>query len=474
MKKRHLVLAATLGLMVAMVIPQTVNGQSNIMYGSTRNPHMNATNPAFIPSHSRAYLSLPGANINFSSPLAYSSIFQYDTADSKTYINANNILDTLTNGEKMRFGTNVQVAGLGIDFGKVFLTVSGEAKVDMGFELPSGLVTFLNEGNYNHTGDNVLELLNGDLVNARVYGEAAVGLGIRLTDRLTVGARGKMLLGYMDISNAGSSLTIATAPDYSSLTATLDLDMNYAGVLDVTTDENGKRTFSITSYTPQNYGFNFDFGARYETDLFEISASVLDLGPGIHWTDNIRKIVSARENNSFTFTGLDVSDVMQGGSIDSSFANRLIDSLKTLTEYKFVEGGEDYWTTIPTKVNLGGMLHVSEGFSAGLLFHGEIERGVVKEGDVVKTKNTGFYSRTSLLARLNLHDWVEVVASASVLSSNDTWNWFNPGVGVTVTPFRAIQIYAFIDYISNIYIVDAKQLNVSLGLNMFFGTATKD
>lgn len=459
--------------LAALAIPQTANAQSNIMYGSTRNPQMNAANPAFFPNNSRVYLSLPAANISLSSPLAYSSIFKYDSTDQKTYINANSILDTLANGEQIRLGTNINAIGLGLDFGKFFLTLSTQAKVDFGFGMPKGLVTFISEGNYNHTGSDVIELLDGNLIGARVYGEGALGLGLRLNDNLTVGARVKLLIGYLDLSNAGSSLTLATAPDYSSMTADLNLNMNYTSAFDITTDTvNNTTSVNVRTYMPKNYGVNFDLGARYATDLFEVSASIVDFGPGIHWSDGIKRIVSARENNTFTFSGVDVSSLMQGGTLDSTYTQELIDSLKSLTDYKTIDGGEAYWTAIPTKVNLGGMFHITQGVSAGLLFHGEFDRGLVKVGDVFKTKTVGFYSRTSALARVNIHDWVEVVASASVLTNNGSWNWFNPGIGVTLTPLRTLQVYAFLDYISNIYVIDAKNLNLSVGLNLFFGSSS--
>lgn len=476
MRKRSLISILAVAVVVIMAsIPANGNAQSNIMYGSTRNPLMNSANPAFFPNHSRVYLALPGANIDFSSPLAYSSIFQYDSAAGKTFINANSILDTLANGDKIRFGTNIHAFGLGWNFDKFFITLSAQAKADMGFGMPQGLVTFLNEGNYGHTGDDVIELLDGNLISLRVYGEAALGFGIRLGENLTVGARAKFLMGFLDLSNAGSSLTLTTAPDYSTLTADLNLNMNYTSTFDIVTDSaTGNRSVNINSYTPKNYGVNFDLGARYENDLFEVSASIIDLGPGIHWTEGIKKIVSARENNTFVFSGADVSDYMQGGTIDSNYSQMLIDSLSSLAEYKTIDGGEAYWTAIPTKVNVGGMFHFTPGFSAGLLFHGEFERGLVKVGEVFENKTVGFYGRTSLIARVNIHDWVEVVAAASVITSNDTWNWFNPGLGLTLTPFRAIQIYSFIDYISNQYIVDAKHINVSFGLNLFLGSSSAD
>ena len=472
--KRRSILTVTLALMaVAVFLPLNVKAQtSSILYGSSRNPLMNSVNPAFFPSNSRVYISLPGVNTNFVSPLAYSSIFQYDSTENKTFINANNILDTLSDNGAMRLGLNVHAVGLGLNFNRFFLTFSTQAKVDVGFSMPQGLITFLNEGNYGHVGDDYIELLDGQLLTARVYGEAALGFGMNINDNLTIGARAKLLVGYFDLSTAGSSARLYTAEDYSSITGVMDLRLNNTSALEVVTDEvTGEKTYKIKSYMPKNYGINLDLGVRYATDLFEVSASIIDFGPGIHWNDNVLQIVSAREDNSFTFSGVDVSTMMSGGHLDSAYAQTLIDSLMALTETKTVDGS-DYWTSTPTKVNVGGMFHFTSGFSAGLHFHGEFDRGLTKVGEVFKTKTTGFYSNTSLLARLNLYDWVEIVASASVITNNGKWNWFNPGVGVTLTPFRSFQVYAFLDYISNIYLIDAKQFNISVGLNLFLGSSS--
>lgn len=467
-----------LGLLLAvlMVVPGMANAQSSsLLYGSSRNPQETMTNPAFFPRNSSGYLSLPTVSLGFNSPLAYSSIFHYDSTDDKTHINLNNMLDTMANGEKLRLGVGVLPIGLGLNFNKFFITLSSQAKVDVRFGLPSGIVTFLNEGNYGHTGDDAIELLNGDLISARVYGEAALGFGYRINDRLTVGARVKLLAGLLDLSNGGSSMTLVTAPDYSSMTANLNLNLNYAGLMSINYDSvSGKTNMDFNAGMPKSLGFNFDLGARYATDLFEVSGSILDLGPGIHWKDNIRKVVSAHENNSFTFSGVDVSTYLQGGTLDSTFTQMLLDSLKALTDYKVIDDGSgDYWTSIPTKVNLGGMFHPTSWASVGLMFHGEFERGLVKVGDVFKTKTVAFYSRTSLVARVGYKDWIEFVASASVISNKNNWDWFNPGLGLTLTPMRTLQIYVFLDYISNIYLVDAKNINLSLGINLLFGKSNQ-
>ncbi|MBQ6955624.1 MAG: hypothetical protein IJP80_03310 [Bacteroidales bacterium] len=466
MRNSRIRIAFLATLAALLCLPVVTNAQSSLMYGSSRNPLMNSQNPAFFPSRSKGYVTLPNFNISLNSPVSLNSLATYDAQQDKTIINANNLLDTLSS-DNFRLGLNIVPFGFGVNLKKIFFTFSTQVKTQFALGIPQGIVTFLNEGNYNHTGDDVVELINGNFINATVYGEAALGAGYRVNDNIIVGLRVKGLMGILDLSNGGSSLTLRTSPDYKTLTANLDLDMNFTMPGELKRDADSNVTgIEIKNYTPKNYGVSFDLGARYVTDLFEVSASVLDLGPGIKWTEGIHKVVSKNENNSFTFTGMDISDAMHGGQIDTGFAQMLIDTLKTLGEYKIIDGGDPYWTSIPTKINLGGMFNINEYFSTGLHFHGEFERGLVKDGDEFKSKLTGFFTRTSLLGRANVKDWMEFIISASVLQSHGNWDWFNPGAGLTLTPFRTLQLYLFVDYISALPIVDAKQVNLTFGLNV--------
>lgn len=463
--------------LLASALFETQAQTSSVLYGASRNPHMNSVNPAFFPSNSSLYLSLPSANVNLNSPLAYSDIFQYDSTQQITYINANNILDSLQSDGRLRFATNVHAVGMGLRLGKTFVTLSSQAKLDVGLGIPEGLVTFVNEGNANNAGDGkYLELLDGELLTLRAYGEIAVGLGhtfdISMDGKLTLGGRAKMLVGYYDLSTAGSSLRLYTGEDYSSLTADVNLMINNTSAVPFLKDENGNVTgidYSNINYFPNNRGVGFDLGARLELGFLDFSLSVLDFGPGIHWQDGVQQIVSARDTNMFTFTGLDITGLVQSGKIDSTYTSALVDSLRSLAEYTTVDG-EAYWTAIPTKLNVGAMMHVTQGLTVGLLFHGQFNRGLVKLDDVFKTKVTGFSSNTTVMARLNILDWVELVGCASMLTNNGRYSWFNPGFGVTLTPLRVFQVYAMMDYISNQYIVDTKNLNVTVGLNLLFGS----
>jgi hypothetical protein len=457
--KRILIIATLL----LTLLPATLKAQSsNLLYGSSRNPLMNSVNPAFFPNSTRLFISLPNINMDFTSPVSYSDVFSFDPETQRGIINANQVLDNITNN-RLFMNLNVHPLGIGLKVGGLFVTASLQSKTNISFGVPQGLTTLITEGNVKNLGpDNPLELIDNDFVSILSYAEGAVGVGLKVGKHMTLGARAKMLVGVADISNAGSSVKLTTAEDYSSLTADMNLSYHCASVLHFYYDS-ATNKYNFTHPTdvesvPKNYGYALDLGFRYTTELFELTGSIIDLGKGIHWEDGIQRVVSRNGNKQIVFEGVDISNIMQGGQMDVNVLNDLIDSLKQMTEFDFVDEDEsNYWTTVPTKVNLGGMLHLSKGLSAGILFHGEF----INKGDV--------HSNTALLARINLADWIELIASTSVVTVNDQWNWINPGFGLTLTPLRKIQVYTFVDYISDTHVIDAKRFNMSFGLNLLLG-----
>lgn len=456
---RALALTMVLALTVGSLQAQT----STLLYGSKRNPLTNQTNPAFYPSNNSFYMTLPGLNVDIKSPLSYGSVVTFNDSLQRTEINLNSILDTLKDDGRLRMGLNIHAVGMGFRVKNTFVTFSSGVKSNVGLGVPSGLAEFVNEGNTGHVGDDYMELLDGELLSAMLYGEYALGAGHKfsglLGGDLSVGARAKLLLGYYNITTDGSSLRLYTAEDYSSITAQADLCITMASAVDFDAG------FAMGNLLPNNRGVGFDFGLRYEWNRFDFSASVLDFGPGITWNDNVKQVVSP--STSFTFEGVDLNGFFTGDDSSSVF-QAIVDSLRTIIDTSMREG-QPYKTAIPTKLNLGAMVNIVPCLDAGVLFHGQWNRGLVKVDDVFKTKTTGFSSNTTVLVRLNVHDWLEVSACASVITNNGKTDWFNPGFGMTLTPGRAFQMYCMMDYTSSMYVIDCKNFNLILGVNLMIG-----
>ena len=133
---------------------------------------------------------------------------------------------------------------------------------------------------------------------------------------------------------------------------------------------------------------------------------------------------------------------------------------------------EDYWFSIPTKINFGASFNFAKMLRAGLLLHGQFDRGLLSKKnkldlgpDVINT----FRFNTTLSFGANLFNWFEVTAGTSFVYDGNKFNFFNPGVGLVFTPGTAIQLYLIGDYVSSIYLVQAKSFNVKFGVNLLFG-----
>ena len=83
-------------------------------------------------------------------------------------------------------------------------------------------------------------------------------------------------------------------------------------------------------------------------------------------------------------------------------------------------------------------------------------------------KNTFRYNATLSLG-VNLFNWAELTVGSSIVYDGSKIQPFNPGLSLVLTPATAIQLYVMADYISSIYLVEAKAFNVKFGLNILVG-----
>ena len=127
---------------------------------------------------------------------------------------------------------------------------------------------------------------------------------------------------------------------------------------------------------------------------------------------------------------------------------------------------ESYTTQLPTKFNASAFFKATEWLKVGAIFHGELDLEALKAQRHSGLEYNPFRCRTSLMATLSVGDWLELMGSAAIVADGRSVSWFNPGAGVSVSLFRGLQVYAMLDYISNIYLVDAKAFSVSAGINL--------
>ncbi len=466
---KYILGAAALTMLLAMPCGKQAQAQtSTLLYSSTILPHGNSMNPAFFPN-TGLYVALPSLNLDLGMPISYGELLQYDPVNNVSNINLNNIADNLIEGNSFSINPQIYAVGIGLKLGKSFITASAQVKGNINLTAPAGLLTFLNEGNMSYLGEgNELELISGNLLNMNMYAEAAIGLGHKFNlpiGELTAGVRLKALDGLMNLSTSNTYARLYTQEDLSLLRANLYYQINSAGLVGF--DANGKPTVSVPDMNNMfdNMSFGVDFGARWETDAFDISFSVLDLGTRLNWNQNVMQIVPENGETSFTFNGIDASGLIQGGKLDTSFISSFRDSLMSMTNYT-IRDGESYWTSVPTRINLGAFYKVGSILRVGAVFHGEIDRQMNSFELNMDEVKTAVRSNITLMANVNILNWLEVMVGNSIVDDGVKATALNPSFGIVANPLTCIQAYFLLDYISNIYLVDARRANLTLGVSL--------
>jgi hypothetical protein len=451
------------------------NETNSLFYNTFRTPQSGELNPALFPNKASFYLSLPGFGMQFGSPLAIND-FMHTQGDSITVINLNKAMDALGKDNNIHFGINANLFGLGFKVNNMFFTFNSRLVTNLNINIPKELVDAVQHGNTDASGNPIPEVnvLCGDILNSTTYAEIAVGAGYRIEPlNLTVGARAKYLYGLANIQTDNTIAVITTAPDYSQIRADIYYDFITAGVAGL--DSNGRFKMDTKNLLSGNSGFAFDIGARYDLGPFTFSFAINDLSAGIHWKNNVTTWTPSNGQGVITFNGLDVNSMLDNGTFSTdSLTAYLNEQLGGMTPHRVADG--DYWFAIPTKINLGASFSFAKIFRAGLLFHGQLDRGLFCKsnslGFAQDIPNT-FRWNTTLSLGANLFNWAEVVAGNSVVYDGSSLDVLNPGIGLVLTPATIFQVYVMADYLSSFYLTDSKALNVKFGINLLFGKGSR-
>ena len=449
---------------------------NNMFYHMLRTPQSNLLNPAFFPTNSSWYITLPGADIQFGSPVAVSDFIKYDRVNERTVINLDSMMNNLTDDNKFRLGANVNLLGFGFKVNNTFINFNTRLINHVSVGFPVDMVEALRIGNIDAAGNvrPVVEMLNGDVLNATSYLETGLGVIQRFEPiNLTVGVRAKLLFGVANVQTDNTRLVFNTSPNLDTVTAHMYYEIPSATCVPYDTNQK-KFIFNLGDVLGNaNTGIAFDLGARYDWGPFSFSFSINDLTGGIHWKNNVMTWKPQNGQGAIVFNGVDMNGMFNGGNFSmDSLTSQLEHQLEDMTPEKKDSG--DYWFSIPTKINLGASYSFGRMFRAGFLFHGQFDRGLLCKSnalsmDLGDAKNT-FRWNTTLSIGMNLYDWLEVTAANSIVYDGSGMDLFNPGLGIVATPGRVFQIYLMGDYLSSFYITDSKAFNLKVGINLLFGT----
>lgn len=477
MKKYIIALAAVF----ALTLPQA-NAQfdetNNLFYHTIRTPQANLYNPAFFPTNNTFYITFPGVDLQFGSPLAFNKIIYYDKLKQQTIINLDTIFHNLTDGNPFRLNADVNIFGFGFKVHHTFVTFNTRLVNHISFGFPTSTINALLQGNVDDSGNPrpVVEVLDGDILNATSYLETGIGVGHYFEPiHLTVGLRAKLLYGIANVQTDNTYVVFNTENNYDSVSARMYYEIQSASILSY--DEQTKKfNFSLSdalSLGKASTGISFDIGAKYDFGPFTFSLAINDLTAGIHWTSNVMTWRPDGGQGVIEFTGLDIASLLDHGSVNTdSLSNYLQQRIENMKPTKVDSG--DYWFSIPTKINLGASFSFAKLLRAGILFHGQFDRGLLSKSNATSLDLSGnvtntFRWNTTLTLGANLFNWAEIILGSSIVYDGSKMDFFNPGIGLVFTPFTVLQTYIMADYISSFYLTDSKAFNLKFGLNILIG-----
>lgn len=267
-------------------------------------------NPGLQPT--KGYFNMPiigSFNMSASSNvLGTSDIIDLMDSGSDLYSN-DKLFDRLKADNRLNVNLNTDILSFGWYRGKGFWSVNVGLRADFGAALAKDMFSMMRTMNgfalEDVAGTNQSYSLSNQTLNMKAYAEVGLGYSRRITEKLTVGGRIKVLLGLaraeMNINQFDLSLDVPNPQytnyaDYESRGELSPSDWygkgySYAAEGNViTTLKGGGMTFDNNGMIDNfdldagdlgiaGSGFGIDLGASYKVwDNLTVSASILDLG----------------------------------------------------------------------------------------------------------------------------------------------------------------------------------------------------
>ena len=279
-------------------------------------------NPALAPG--RGYLNLPvigtfNASVN-SSTLGYQDVMDIiDNSEGGDFFKSDAFINKLDNLNNLNVNLSTDILSAGWYKGKNFWSFNIGLRNDIGASIPKGMFEFMREMDGLSADDNLERLSN---INQKVghqsleinsYAEVGVGLARNITERLTVGARVKALLGVgnlkLDINNiaVNSNLSGYNTGDLNDLNGRAEIRVdatleNSSKLIELSEDDGVIDEIEFGTFGLAGYGLGIDLGASYKLmDKLTLSASLLDLG-FMKWSKNNTSVAKATANQSYDLT----------------------------------------------------------------------------------------------------------------------------------------------------------------------------
>ncbi|WP_370088072.1 DUF5723 family protein [Ekhidna sp.] len=403
----------------------------------------NMINPALIPE-GRFFIGLPvisGIHVNVNNKVSYNEAFT--KYSDRVEIDVPKIVGNLQNQNML--STKVQVNllhfGYRLNSGPLLSFVVNE-RVEGDFLYPKEMVEYIfTEGNFNFLNDDVKISKIG--FRASHFREYGLGIAAPVNDQLTVGLRGKFLVGFANASVPGGAKVVLNS---DGEVFQIDAEWKNASMrtsgFDIYQKENGYDDSDLQSHLIMNgnTGFALDIGGTYKLNrYYELQGSIVDIG-FISWKENIRNHAVA--DTSFRYNGVNLAEL-------ENIRQTMEDSL--FSKFETTENTNPYKGWLPVTAHGSWIYHYSP----------QTDFYVTVGSRMVQRQFKMLYGAgvTQKFGRA-------FTASASVTKLPQ--QFFNVGAAFAAKG-GPVQMYMAVDQIINFSVPDSKAIDVRFGMNFAFG-----
>ncbi|MCF8230458.1 MAG: DUF5723 family protein [Bacteroidales bacterium] len=346
--KKNISISTYLLLFIFFLSAVPVFGQSDmLLYNFRTIPQSVRTNPGIIPRSSYA-IGLPFIssvyNKYFNSAFTTNELLRSRSKDDSLSVDIPGILPKLKDRNQFSEYSSIDLFFAGIRIKRGYLTFGLRNKAYMNISYPHDLAEFIWYGN----GDYINQELDFQdfNINLKHYLDYHIGYALQFSDRFSMGARVHILHGLSNIHFKRMNTQVVTRFDeenFYSFEANTNMLVNTSGIEDFEVEAGSN--FSIREYiqNKNNSGFGLDFGFNWQASPgLNLSFSIIDLGY-LYWVSGVKNYQSARQNIRFNSIEVDLTE-------DVNALDVYIDSLKQV--FDFVETHKDYFTSLPTRINI--------------------------------------------------------------------------------------------------------------------------
>ena len=355
---RQYITMVFLALMAPALMAQEVSPVDFMRY----NPYQMKTNPATdLPYESVMSMVIGNIGVDVQNTnFRYDNLFDFDAQGRPTVVNLRKFADGLDDSNFLGVNANVDLFTLYRRFKKGMFTFDYDFRVQGDAKYNDGLFKLLGYGNGAFVGDDNPAVVGVD-VNAIAYHDFSVGYQRNITEKLSVGGRAKVLLGYGNVGTDAFEAKLFTDPETYALRVEENLAMR-ASMPSVFKLKDGKLLangpFKVGDFF-RNPGFGIDLAAEYRFDeRFSAAAVVRDLG-FIYWRGNNMQMTGKVDDagqfyadGDFLFNGIDV-DQLQLIVSDEDYREKFLDTLKQYFPVEY-DAMDAYTTMMNTNLMLRG------------------------------------------------------------------------------------------------------------------------